>query len=333
MIKQTTPVTTWKQAMQQCYSDVDSLLAALGLTRQDMPEVLADATFPIRVPTTFVERMRYGDPHDPLLRQVLPLAEESKIDPAYMSDPLNEKQSVIQPGVIQKYDGRLLVILTGACAVHCRYCFRQHFPYNDHIKSRQQLAGVIQYVSQSPDVNEVILSGGDPLMLDDAKLALWLEALHNVPTIKRIRLHTRVPVVLPERFDQGCLQLLERVVDKGVMVIHSNHANELDEAVAGVITALRNQGWLVFNQAVLLAGINDDFKSQFQHNQRLIDIGVVPYYLHLLDKVAGSQHFDVEPNRAKQLYQQMLEQMPGYMVPRVVREVPGVMHKVAIDRL
>ncbi|MCZ6831898.1 MAG: EF-P beta-lysylation protein EpmB [Gammaproteobacteria bacterium] len=286
-----------------------------------LPEAQLD--FPCRVPQPFMERMQPGNPEDPLLLQVLPLANEAAEVPGYVADPLQEAGATPAAGIIHKYNGRVLLVAAGACAVNCRYCFRRHFPYQDHLLDRFRLNQSVDYIRSEATISEVILSGGDPLVLSDRRLYDIVCRLDKIPHLRRLRIHTRLPVVLPQRVTPALTGLLESTRLNVVVVIHSNHANELDDEVGTGLAQLRGAGITLLNQSVLLRGVNDDAASLALLSETLFSRGVLPYYLHLLDPVAGSAHFHVPEVKARELYAAVLNRLPGYLVPRLVREEPG----------
>ncbi|MEY2855209.1 MAG: hypothetical protein RL030_2341 [Pseudomonadota bacterium] len=315
------------------------LLALLGLepaqlTPPQSPESLRAASrlFRLRVPREFVGRMRAGDPQDPLLRQVLPLGPELLDRPGFIADPLAEAASRRAPGLLHKYEGRALLVTTGACAVHCRYCFRRHFDYelDQATEGQGRWAEALDAVRSDPSITELILSGGDPLSLGNSRLAALLEAAQAIPQLTRIRLHTRTPVVQPSRVDAGLLDALRQVRLDLVIVVHANHAAELDAAVARALGELRAVSQLLLNQSVLLAGVNDDADVLVALSQRLFACGVLPYYLHQLDRVAGTAHFEVPDERALALLAAVNARLPGYLVPKLVREVAGAPGKLPL---
>lgn len=287
--------------------------------------------FPVRVPRGFVERMRPGDPEDPLLLQVLPRTEERETVPGFNADPLGEAGVSPRPGVLHKYAGRVLVVVTGACGIHCRYCFRRHFPYGEHALGPEVRERVVEYVAADASISEVILSGGDPLTVTDEKLGPLVRELAEIPHLRRLRVHSRMPVVLPERVDGGLLDWLAGTRLRPVVVIHANHGREIDTHVVGAVARLRGAGVTVLNQAVLLAGVNDRVDALEELSEGLFEAGVLPYYLHLLDPVAGAAHFDVPTARARDLMRKLAARLPGYLMPRVVREVPGALYKVPVS--
>lgn len=317
--------------------------------------VLVDSPFPLRVPRGFVARMRPGDPHDPLLAQVLPRWAEEEVVPGFTRDPLGEQGRPGQgpgagadagsdgcgpsprPGLLQKYRGRALLVVTGACAVHCRYCFRRHFPYGDHLAGRDAVPGeepwaaALDHLGRDASLTEIILSGGDPLVLTDDRLAALAGRLAAIPHLRRLRVHSRMPVVLPERVDGDLLAWLAGTRLAPVLVLHANHPREIDGAVLTALGHLRRAGVTLLNQAVLLAGVNDDAGTLAELSERLFEGGVLPYYLHLLDPVAGAAHFDVPEQRGRELVAELTARLPGYLVPRLVREVEGAPAKVPVD--
>ena len=264
--------------------------------------------------------MRKGDPDDPLLRQVLPLDAEGRILPGFSTDPLGERGAMPAAGVLHKYHGRVLLTLTGACAVHCRYCFRRHYPYSDANAGRANAQGAIEYLQRHPEVEELILSGGDPLSLSDNRLQSLVARLTSIRTLKRLRIHSRLPVVLPERVDHGLLNWMSTPRFKVVLVIHCNHANEIDAQVHNAMDQLRAAGVTLLNQSVLLRGVNDRLDVLLELSERLFEAGVLPYYLHQLDPVQGAAHFAVSQETGRQLVDAMRARLPGYLVPRMVRE-------------
>lgn len=323
----------WQHQLRDVITSRDELLAAVGLNAALMdPSDGACADFPLKVPRSFVRRMRHGDPRDPLLLQVLSTRQEMLDTPGYTRDPVGEGGATIpRRGIIHKYRGRVLLVVSGGCAVHCRYCFRRHFPYGDNQNSRQQWHEALDYIRADDTIDEVILSGGDPLVATDERLRELVEQIAAIGHVSRLRIHSRLPVVIPERVDDALLDAITHAALQTVMVIHCNHANEIDASVAGALGKLREHGITTLNQAVLLAGINDDLDSQVALCQRLFASGALPYYLHLLDKVQGAAHFDLPESEARTLLAGLTARLPGYMVPKLVREVPGTDSKVGIS--
>lgn len=324
----------WQEALRDCVTDPAELVRLVGLGPEWVePARAAAARFPLRVPRGYVARIRQGDPGDPLLRQVLPLGAEAAEQPGYVSDPVGDLAALSGTGVLHKYVGRALLVTTGHCAVHCRYCFRREFPYEEQHAGRGAYAEALAAIRADASVAEVILSGGDPLTLGDRRLAALLNGLEAIPHVSRVRMHTRAPVVLPERVDAGLLAAWNGVPRlQRIVVVHANHAREL-RGVPGVATALaslRDTGTTLLNQSVLLRGVNDDADALVDLSESLFAVGVLPYYLHLLDRVRGAAHFDVPEAHARRLVAEVADRLPGFLVPRLVREIPGAGSKTIV---
>lgn len=330
MINHLITQTNWQTHLSQAITSVDELLSLVQLDRSQLGVIVPD-NFGLRVPRGFVSKMQVGQADDPLLLQVLPTLQEQIPVSGYIQDPLNENEHNPIKGLLHKYESRVLLTITGACAIHCRYCFRQHFDYGANLPTSKEQEAIMNYVAQCPDVNEVILSGGDPLSISNRRLFAWLDCLEAIEQLTTIRLHTRLPLVIPERIDEALLARLEASRCQIVMVIHCNHANEIDAHTARFLQALKVAGVTLLNQTVLLAGINDTLATQVELSQRLFAAGVLPYYLHVLDKVAGAAHFDCPEQQAIALYWQMLAKLPGYLVPKLVRELPDRPFKTPIN--
>jgi EF-P beta-lysylation protein EpmB len=288
----------------------------------------AAGDFPLLVPRAFVARMRPGDPHDPLLLQVLPRPAEREQVAGYSADPLEERRAVAAPGLVRKYAGRALLLATGACAINCRYCFRREFPYAEHGATQAGVEAALRALEADHTIREVILSGGDPLLLDDERLARLVTRLEALPHVRRLRIHSRLPIVLPARVTDALAATLARTRLTCVVVVHANHPAELDATVADAMHRLAEARPLLLNQAVLLAGVNDSVEVLAALSERLVDLGIQPYYLHLLDRVRGTAAFEVDEATAKALHDQLRAVLPGYAVPRLAREVPGEPAKV-----
>jgi EF-P beta-lysylation protein EpmB len=323
-IQHATVPPRWQQLWREAVRDPRELLSLLGLAHM-AGQLSADAAtqFPLRVPRGFIDRMRHGDPHDPLLRQVLPLDDEDRIVPGFGLDAVGDTAARAASGVIRKYRGRALLVATGSCAIHCRYCFRRHFPYAEETAAAGGWSDAISLVATDASIDEVILSGGDPLSLATSKLAELTDALAAVPHLKRLRIHTRLPTVLPERVDAALLGWLRALPWPVTVVVHVNHANEFDANVDAALADLRGTGATLLNQAVLLRGVNDSVDALVDLSERSFASGVLPYYLHQLDRVAGAAHFEVEDARARSLHAGVATRLSGYLVPRLVREVAG----------
>jgi EF-P beta-lysylation protein EpmB len=321
----------WQRLWRESFTDPHELLEALdlgALSAQLLPA--GDAGFPLRVPRGFVSRMRRGDPADPLLLQVLPRRAELDAVPGYAHDAVGDLAARTAPGVLHKYEGRALLIATGSCAVHCRYCFRRHFPYAQETAAANRWQDAIEHIRSDSSIDEVILSGGDPLALSTPKLAELTEALRPVAHVRRLRIHTRLPIVLPERVDAALVDWLQRLPWPVAIVLHANHANEIDDAVAAACARMRTSGASLLNQSVLLRGVNDSAQALADLSVALFDVGVLPYYLHQLDRVAGAAHFAVDDAHARALAASLQERLPGYLVPRLVREIPGASGKTPL---
>ncbi len=321
----------WQSELANAVNDPEQLLTQLGLSEQ-LKAIDADLirNFPLRVPISYINKMRYGDKNDPLLRQVFPLIDESIIQSDFVHDPVGDHLAITSPGMLQKYHGRALLLLTGACAIHCRYCFRRHFPYSDSNPIASQWQQTIAAIKADSTINEVIFSGGDPLSLSDTKLAKLVTELDSIPHLKRLRIHTRLPIVIPSRVNHSLLEWLSSTRLNVVMVIHANHANELANDVASALKQLHLAGCQLLNQAVLLKGVNDSVNTLVELSERLHDTNVMPYYLHLLDRVAGASHFDVPDQRGIDLINTIRSLLPGYLVPKLVREQQGETSKTPI---
>jgi L-lysine 2,3-aminomutase len=321
----------WQQLWREAITDPRELLEVLDLGHLAGELLPARETgFALRVPRGFVARMRRGDAADPLLLQVLSQAAELGEVPGFVPDAVGDMAARAAPGVLHKYHGRALLIATGSCAVNCRYCFRRHFPYAEETAAANQWRSAIEHIRADTTIEEVILSGGDPLALATPKLAELTAALRAIAHVQRLRIHTRLPVVLPERVDEELLEWLRGLPWPVAVVLHANHPNEIDETVAAACAKLRAVGATVLNQSVLLRGVNDDANVLIELSRRLFAAGVLPYYLHQLDRVAGAAHFAVEDDRARELHTAMREGVSGYLVPSLVREIAGQSGKTPV---
>lgn len=322
----------WQSQLSDLITDPFELLDQLEICSDALLSgaILASKSFKLRVPRAFVGKMRKGDPLDPLLLQVLPHHLELEEHPEFVTDPLGEEAANQLPGVLHKYQSRFLLTLTGACAVHCRYCFRRHFPYQENLPKQDDWPQIKAYIEQNPHINEVILSGGDPLTLSNGKLKLWIERLESLQQVKILRIHSRVPVVIPQRLDTELLEILKSTRLRIIVVIHANHAAELNDQTCAYLEKLSQHGITALNQAVLLKGVNDDAQTLIELSQRLFDARVMPYYLHVLDKVKGAQHFDLSGSKIDEIYHDILAGLPGYLVPKLVREIAGEKNKTPL---
>lgn len=323
--------TDWQKELSLAVSEPKKLLEMLNIDSNMYSEdAEARSLFAMRVPLPFIAKMEKGNFHDPLLQQVLPLRQEFVQKVGYSSDPLKEQKNEV-PGLLHKYASRVLIIFRTGCAVNCRYCFRRHFPYQDNHLNKRAMREPLNYIAAHPKINEVILSGGDPLMANDDQLSWFISELEKISSVTRLRIHTRLPVVIPNRVTEQLCQLLKSTRLKTVLVTHINHANEIDLTLKHKLMLLKQANVTLLNQAVLLKGINDSLDSQVQLSEALFDAGILPYYLHLLDKVEGASHFEITDEQAKQLMRDLLTQLPGFLVPKLVREIGGEKSKTPID--
>ena len=321
----------WQQQLSEAFNNIDDLCRYLHLSINDLPvSVAAIENFPLRVPLSFAAGMQKGNPADPLLRQVLPIKDELFVYPGFSNDPVGDLPSAIQTGILHKYHGRVLFINTGSCAINCRYCFRRNFPYSDLLLGKQYENAGIRYIQENPDITEVILSGGDPLLLNDARLAKLFQQLSAIKHLKRIRIHSRLPIVLPARITGELINALTQSSKQLVIVVHCNHANEINPRVIAAFNLLRNNGITLFNQSVLLKGVNDNAATLCELSEQLFSHGIIPYYLHLLDKATGTGHFEVSETTAVDLIKLVQCTLPGYLVPKLVKEQAGALSKQSI---
>ncbi|KXO13622.1 Lysyl-lysine 2,3-aminomutase [Moritella sp. JT01] len=321
----------WKKDLANAISDPRKLLFILELTEEAFQaDFAARQLFPMRVPQSFVDRMEKGNPKDPLFLQVMPKQQEFIQKAGFIKDPLDEHESVV-PGLLHKYTNRVLFIVRGGCAINCRYCFRRHFPYQDNSNNKHEWQQAIDYIRSKPEIIEVIFSGGDPLMANDEQLGWLVKQLEQIPHLKRLRIHTRLPVVMPSRVTDEFVTLLKQSSLRCSVVLHINHPNELAAELPAALAKLTTAGISLYNQAVLLADINDNADDLVELHERLFDNRIQPYYLHLLDKVEGASHFDVPEEKAVDIMNQLLLRLPGFLVPKLVREIGGEKSKTPIS--
>jgi EF-P beta-lysylation protein EpmB len=325
-----TPQPRWQQELRGAFRDLGELCEYLNLDIKTLYADKAQQSFPLRVPKHFADCMEKGNINDPLLRQVLPIEQEMASVSGFGVDPVGDLQAIAETGVIHKYQGRALLINTGHCAIHCRYCFRRHFPYHEIQLNKSTQHQALAYLQKHTDIHEVILSGGDPLLLPDAQLLELILAINEIGHIKRIRFHTRLPIVLPARINNSLMTVFSKSTKQLIMVVHCNHANELSGDVRHVCEKMRQANISLLNQSVLLKGVNDDVVSLKQLSETLFSIGVLPYYLHLLDKAAGTAHFAVNKATALLIMQQLQATLSGYLVPKLVQEDAGKKAKTLI---
>ncbi|SLM64766.1 MULTISPECIES: EF-P beta-lysylation protein EpmB [Dickeya] len=322
----------WLVQLADVITDPDELLHTLGLENHPQLSAGRDARklFALRVPRAFAARMRYRDARDPLLLQVLTAQEEFITTPGFSHDPLDEQHSVV-PGLLHKYHNRALLLVKGGCAVNCRYCFRRHFPYQDNQGNKANWHQALEYIRQHPELDEIIFSGGDPLMAKDHELDWLLSELEPISHIKRLRIHTRLPVVIPARITDALCQRLASSALQVILVTHINHANEIDESLRYAMQRLRRANVTLLNQSVLLRGVNDNAETLAALSNALFDAGILPYYLHVLDKVQGAAHFLVPDDEARALVRQLMAKVSGYLVPGLTREIGGEASKTLLD--
>lgn len=322
----------WLHQLADVITDPNELLQLLGLDSHPTLAMGSDARrlFALRVPRAFAARMQKGDPQDPLLLQVITAREEFIDAPGYSTDPLDEQSSVV-PGLLHKYRNRALLLVKGGCAVNCRYCFRRHFPYSDNQGNKRNWHQALEYIRHQPELDEIIFSGGDPLMAKDAELSWLIAELEQIPHIKRLRIHSRLPVVIPSRITLSLCELLAQSRLQVLLVTHINHAQEIDDELRDALQQLKRAGVTLLNQSVLLRGINDQASILAALSNALFDAGVLPYYLHVLDKVQGAAHFWVSDDEARRIVRELLGQVSGYLVPKLAREIGGEPAKTPLD--
>ena len=321
----------WQKELAGSFTDPAKLLQHLGLDEEKYAQhIKARRLFPMRVPRHFADLMEKGNPNDPLFLQVMPLSDEFLTSPGYSEDPLEEHDTAGK-GILHKYDSRVLLMVRTGCAVNCRYCFRRHFPYADNAVSKHQWEEELQYIQAHDNINEVIFSGGDPLMAKDDHLAWLANEIASINHVKRLRIHTRLPVVLPERINNAFVNWFTALPIQKVLVLHANHANEMSEALKSRLITLREKGVTLLNQSVLLKGVNDSGEAISDLSEALFEASVLPYYLHVLDKVQGASHFYVSDDEGRHIMEEAIKRLPGFLVPKLVREIGGQPGKTPID--
>lgn len=315
-------VISWKQTLKSAFYDTDQLLEYLQI-KQSIYQLQnpVQSNFPMRVPLPFAEKMEKGNINDPLLLQVLAKHLENLTVEGYSDDPLQEQQNTV-PGLLHKYSGRVLLLLTGSCAVNCRYCFRRHFPYEQQLASGENLNENLKYIEEDATIREVILSGGDPLLVNDSQLEQLIYRLDKIKHLTRLRIHSRLPIVIPQRLTDALQRCLAETRLQTSIVIHANHANEIDDILGEKLVNLARNGVSLFNQSVLLKNVNDNPETLADLSEKLFEYQVIPYYIHQLDPVAGAAHFDVDKKRALDIMRQLGDLLPGYLLPKFVMEEP-----------
>jgi len=329
IIPRTGPQVNWKQALAAAFRDWPEFLDYLQLSPQQLNfSLAAQQQFKLIVPRHYAEQIRKGDPQDSLLRQVAPLSDELQQHAGFSHNPVADLESIEHPGLLHKYHGRVLLMVSGGCAIHCRYCFRRHFPYQEHQLDDDRMQQGLNYIAADPSITEVILSGGDPLLLSDKALQQLLEKLASIHHLKRIRIHSRIPLVLPERMTNKLADVLCSTRLRSVLVIHANHPNELSVFNQQRLLSFHQKDIVLLNQSVLLKGVNNKTRILAHLSEKLFDCHVMPYYLHTLDKVNGAAHFDLPSSTIAELYNDLRAQLPGYLLPKLVREVSGMPGKL-----
>lgn len=322
---------SWQKDLREVITEPEQLLSLLDISAADyLQHFKARSLFPVRVPLSFIKRMKKGDINDPLLKQVMPLSSEFVVTDGYSVDPLQEHDTVAE-GLLHKYSNRVLMIVKSGCAINCRYCFRRHFPYQDNSPNKKRWQSALDYIAAHDEISEVIFSGGDPLMAADDHLAWLIEQIEQIPHVTRLRIHTRLPVVIPNRITKSLVALLKGSRLKATMVLHINHPNEINHELIAALEPLRAARIPLFNQSVLLRGVNDDAQVLSTLSENLFDAGIQPYYLHLFDAVQGAAHFDVIEEDAIAIVKAMLANLPGFLMPKLVREIAGQANKTPIN--
>lgn len=322
---------SWQKELANVVTDPKKLLEMLNIEpKKYLLHFKARKLFPVRVPRPFIKKMQQGDFNDPLLKQVMPLSDEFLLSPGFVTDPLAEHESKVE-GLLHKYKHRVLLIVKAGCAINCRYCFRRHFPYADNSPNKLRWQYALDYIQKNKEITEVIFSGGDPLMASDEHLAWLIDNIEKISHVKRLRIHTRLPVVIPKRVTTTLVELLKNTHLKATVVLHINHGNEINKALAEAVEPLRAARIPLFNQSVLLKGINDKADILAELSEKLFDIGIQPYYLHMFDQVQGAAHFDVNEQQAVNIVKELMTILPGFLMPKLVREIAGEANKTPIN--
>jgi L-lysine 2,3-aminomutase len=322
----------WQSLLKENITSLGELLDAVGIPEQNRAEVgLQDYGFPVMVPRHFVSLIEKGNLNDPLLKQVLPLPQEGQVSSGFITDPLQEKQFTPVAGCLHKYQGRVLIITSGRCAINCRYCFRRHFPYGDHQITQEKWQAILTYIRHDASIREVIFSGGEPFIVSDASLSSYMTSLEDIEHVDTVRFHTRMLITLPQRMGESFFHWVSHTKKKIVIVVHVNHANELHPILQPLLRRLAEHGVTLLNQSVLLRDVNDTVDRLEALSRKLFQYGILPYYLHQLDPISGAQHFNVPREQGLALHRALRERCPGYLIPKYVVELAGLPYKEMID--
>ncbi len=317
----------WREILKETITNPEKLLQELQLPIEKFAQdIVARRLFPLRVSRSFVTKMEKGNPKDPLFLQVWTSSDELLFAEGFTKDPLDEQNQPI-PNILHKYANRLILMVKNGCAINCRYCFRRHFPYVENPGNKSHWKKALDYIASQSQIEEVIFSGGDPLMATDEELTWLIKQLETIPHLKRLRIHSRLPVVIPERITNELYQLFEQSSLQIVFVTHINHGNEIDEVFCKAMEKLKKAKVTLLNQSVLLKGVNDNAQTLKILSEQLFTAGILPYYLHLLDKVEGASHFFLNDDRALDIYQELQAISSGFLVPKLAREIAGEANK------
>lgn len=322
----------WQLELKNSITNYLDLFKLLNLNPKHpkLIDTIQYSQFPLLVTNSFINRIQKMDINDPLLRQILPTTQELQNNNSFCADPLQEANFNKIPGLLHKYSSRVLIIVTKACAINCRYCFRKEFQYSANIASGKNLENIINYIAKDSSIIEVILSGGDPLIAPNNYLQHLISKLESIKHIETVRIHSRVPIILPCRLEPEFINILLKSRLNIVLVTHTNHPQEINQEVAEYFKLLQNTKITLLNQTVLLKNINDNAGVLAELSRKLFSIKILPYYLHILDKVNGTKHFAVKLSTAKKIYGELQSKLPGYLVPKLVTEKPGAKHKIMV---
>ncbi len=327
VIKNTSVVPVWKTILRKNFRRLEDLASYLELTPDQREQLSKSPSFALNVPLRLAQKMQKGTLDDPLFKQFVPTLEELTVHPDFNKNPVGDCNARKEDKLLHKYIGRALILASSACVMNCRYCFRQHFPYETEQKG---FTNEIEKIRNDSSIHEIILSGGDPLSLSDANLSDLINELVSMPHIKRIRFHTRFPVGIPERLDESFLQLIKNCPLQIYFVLHINHPNELDQHLFDHLKPLQLLGVILMNSAVLLKGVNDNVETLQELSEQLINHGILPYYINQLDRVEGGVHFEVPEEKGLWLINEIAKKLPGYGVPKYIREIEGQPYKTPL---